>query len=194
MKTRLGLMIIVVGVAAVAIIVLIGLLRRPPAPTPTTQTGAVTGEAAQGPLKGDVTLQGTKLTQKDAQGNPLWSMQADTQFKFDSQKQVAEGNRAHWVLQQGGQTAWDVDAPSVVFRYETGDLEFTDGVQLYSPERGQRFTVKRLIYVPGTKELRGEGPVRMTGNGATVTAGSVVVDTVKHTVKFGGGVKCHLGM
>ncbi|NLO74485.1 MAG: LPS export ABC transporter periplasmic protein LptC [candidate division WS1 bacterium] len=194
MRERLGLIIIAVTLAAVVIVIAVGLSRRPAEPEPpSAPPTAATPEASQLPLQGNLTLQGSKLTQKDEQGNVEWSLQADTELSFDAQRQVAEGQRVHWQFQRGPDTEWTVDAPQVVYKYDTGRLEFTQGVELYSTARRQRISVKRLVYVSDAKELRGEGPVRLTDDEIRVTANHLLVDLEARRVKLSGGVRCHVG-
>jgi LPS export ABC transporter protein LptC len=199
MRARLGLAIIVLGVVVVCAALVVGLLHHP-APPPagnapgsaSTAAGALTGAASQ--LKGDVTVQGSQLTKRDAQGNPVWALQAGSEIKFDPQRKVAEGKNAHWSLQSGTGPSgeWLVDAPEVLYSLDSGQVEFTGGVVIHSADGKQTFHAQRMVYVPAAQELRGEGPVEMVSGTSRVTADQMVIATDKHQVRLLGKVHFRL--
>jgi hypothetical protein len=194
MRERLGIAVIAGGVAVVLTLTLVGLLR-PPAAKPggtTAATGTATAETPESLLKGNLSLEGSRLTQKDEQGNQEWALQAGTQLKVDTEKKIATGTQAHWYLEQGPKGDWEVEAPVVLFHYETGLLEFSSGVKVYSTDRQQRFAVKRLVYEPKSKELRGEGPVELMAGPARVTSERMVIQTGNRTVRLSGAVHMHV--
>lgn len=195
MRERLGIAVIVAGVLVVLVLTLVGLLRTP-ASNPETGATAATGPAQAEPpealLKGNLSLEGSRLTQRDAQGNQEWALQAGTELRVDSEKKVAEATGVHWTLEQGPKGDWEVEAPAVVFRYETGQLEFRNGVKVYSTDGKQRLKVQRLVYEPKSKELRGQGAVEMLAGPARVTANRMVINTGSRTVRLAGNVRMHV--
>ena len=194
MRERLGIVVIAVGVAVVLALTLVGLFRQPagkPSATPEA-TGTARAAQAESVLQGNLSLEGSRLTHRDEKGNQEWALQAGTELQVDTEKKVAQGTQAHWYLEQGPKGDWEVEAPIVLFHYETGLLEFSSGVKVYSTDRQQRFTVKRLVYEPKSKELRGEGPVELMAGQARVTSERMVIQTGNRTVRLSGKVRMHV--
>ncbi len=194
MGRRFGLVIIVVGVAAVLSAVIYGLTR--PAPAPITEPPPVLGAAPtspQAPVTGDVKIEGARVTKNDAQGRPEWSLQAGTEVQVKAGSEQAEARNVHWSLQQGSDTEWVVDAPQIVIYYQTGRLVFSDGVKVRSADDARRFSVDRLTYEPDTKRLVGEGNARFSMGGTWIAGPRLVVDTKANTVRLSGGMRAHIG-
>ncbi|HEY3397778.1 MAG TPA: LPS export ABC transporter periplasmic protein LptC [Armatimonadota bacterium] len=191
MRKTVGIAIIALGVVLAAGVVIYGLTRpptRPPAnevaPAATTPTDA---------LKGELQVEGASVSKTDAQGHPLWSLQAGTKVTLNPEQKQATGKDVHWSLQAAGKTAWLVDAPSLVIDYTTGRLTFTDGVHVSSADGKQQVKVRNLTYEPDSKQLVGTGGAEFRSQQATVTGERVVVDTQAHKVKLSGGVRAHVG-
>lgn len=194
MRLRLGYIIIAVGVALVVAVLVDG-LTRPPAPAVPVSRPAPPGTSAPatGVLPGDMSVEGANVTQRDEQGNPVWSLQAETEMKVDAAKGRAEAENVRWSLQQGTDTEWVVEAPQIVIDYETGRLAFSTGVKVRSADGARQFSVPILRYEPDTKRLIGEGGARFSQGGTVIAGERIVVDTKAKTVRLSGGMRAHIG-
>ena len=189
MRKRWGLIIAVCGVLLAAGAVLLGLMRKsPPVPPPAEPSAA----SSEGLLKGDLKVQGATVTKQDEQGHVIWSLDAQTQVQVDAQGKVAQAQGARWTFREAGGREWVVEAPQVTLSYETGQLEFTDGVRLYTADQAQRFSVGRLRYEPDTRQLVGDGPVDYVQGGLHVTGARLVVDTQAKQIRIAGGMKARV--
>jgi LPS export ABC transporter protein LptC len=194
MRTRLslGTIILIAGVVLVVVALIVGLAHRQAPPSPNAAAPAATGTRPQDLLKGNLSLQGTQMTKRDAAGNPVWSLQAGSEIKVDSATKTAQGENAHWFLQNGASSEWQVEAPEVLYRLDSGQVEFTGGVKCYSTDGKQRFHAQRLVYDPATKELRGQGPVELDSGKSRVTSDQIVIATDKHVARLIGAVHFRL--
>lgn len=197
MRQRLGILIVVFGVLAVAAVATWGLLRRqtssPPPPARLTQGAPAPGTPAEGALKGQVEVEGAQVTKRDEQGNLVWALEAETQVSLDPETKQATAQNVRWSLQQGAKAEWIVEAPALVIDYETGRLRFSEGVRVRSADGARRFRVGRLTYEPDSKRLIGEGGAQMESNQVTVTGARLVVDTRARQVRLSGGVRAKVG-
>lgn len=191
MKRHIGILIILLGLLGAGAAVVVGLSRPRPAPAAPPEQ-KVEQPAADELIRGDLEIQGATLSKHDAQGNLVWSLEAETQIAFNAERKTAEARNVNWRLQSQG-ISWVVEAPHLVIDYETGQLEFTRGVQLYSTDESQRFSVTQLVYQPDSRKLIGEGPVEFRRGAATVTGGRLVVDNRARQVRLTGGVRCRVG-
>jgi len=189
MKKRWGLIIAGCGVLLAAGAVLLGLLRKPSPAPPTAEPSAASSE---GLLKGPLKVQGATVTKQDEQGRTIWSLNAKTQVQVDAQGKVAQAQGAHWTFREAGGREWVVEAPQVTLQYETGQLEFTDGVDLHTADGALRFRVGRLRYEPDTRQLVGDGPVDYVQGGLHVTGARLVVDTQRKQIRIAGGMKARV--
>lgn len=188
----------VLGVLAVGAVATWGLLRRQPTspPGPASPVGETSGAAtstAAGALKGQVEVEGAKVTKRDEQGNLVWALEAETQVSISPETRQATAQNVRWSLQQGAKAEWIVEAPALVIDYETGRLRFTEGVRVCSADGARRFRVGQLTYEPETKRLIGEGGAQMESNQTVVTGGRLVVDTRAKQIRLSGGVKAKVG-
>ena len=193
MRLRPGIILIVVVLAAIGVTIVYAITHTHPVTAPGAGTPAANAVApAPGVLPKGLTVKGTDVSKADAQGHPEWTLQAPQEMQVKGSGGQAEAKDVKWKLLQGAKTEWTVDSPQIVVDYQSGKLVFTDGVKAESSD-GSRFSVDKLTYEAGSKQLVGEGDARFSSGGALITGQHMVVDTKAHTVRVSGGVHAHVG-
>jgi LPS export ABC transporter protein LptC len=192
MRLRPGYIIIAVGLAVVAGIIAYGLVHPTSKPPPPVKPAAGPPGQPQGPLPGDLSIQGSRVTKTDPQGNPEWTLQAPSAVQVQAGSTQAEAKNVKWSLLQGNQTEWIVDAPEVVIEYKPGRLVFSNGVKVRSADGSRQFSSDRLTYEPDSKRLVGEGEAQFSMGSMWMTGKNLVVDTRQNKVYFT-GTHAHIG-
>jgi hypothetical protein len=72
--------------------------------------------------------------------------------------------------------------------WDTGEVRFSGGVTV-TAGANRRFTVERARFDPGTRKVIGEGGVGWQWGRFSVSAGTLVVDTVQRKFRLRGGVR-----
>jgi hypothetical protein len=142
--------------------------------------------AKAGQLPRNLEFSGPDLTQRDDQGNPVWSARSKGSFRFDAPSRRITGTDIVWELKRGTQHA-RIAARRMEVAVATGEVLFADGLTL-SAGPGQTFALKQARVEPGTWKVIGEGSVRWVWGRFRVSADSLVVDAVRKRVRLRGDV------
>jgi len=142
--------------------------------------------ARSGALPAGLEVTGPEITRRDDKGNPIWSARSAAKFRFDGASRSLTGSDIVWQLKRGSQTA-SVAAKRMEVGVESGEVRFADGITL-TAGKARQFALRRARLEPGTWKVIGEGGVRWAWGRFSVTANTLVVDTVHQRICLRGDV------
>ncbi len=191
MRSRPGLVIVALAVATATVAIVVTLRITPPTPPPSLPPApAQQGEGEQAAGKPqNLEIQGVQVTQRDKQtGKIIWQARATGGFDFDEQTQALQASDIHWELTRAGQEKIVVEAPKFVAHYKDKQINFADGVRVYTQSKSQLFEVASLVYEVNTQKLIGAGPVIFRVGKYRVTGDRLVIDNKARRVRISGRV------
>ncbi len=185
MRNRLGLIVAVAGgvVAIIVVVSLVGQVRVSP-PEETVEPGPQPKESVGQPQ--ELQIEGTEVTQRDEQGNIIWQVRAAGQLNYDESSQTLQGEDIHWELMRAGREKLIVEAPRFAAQDKNQQINFSDGVQVYTESKSQIFAVSSLTYESDTQKLIGHGSVRFRVGNWEATGRRLVIDNRRQEVRLAG--------
>ena len=142
--------------------------------------------AKSGRLPAGLEVTGPEITKRDEKGNAVWSARSPAEFRFDEASRSLTGSNIVWELKRGSQTA-SIAAKRMEVGVESGEVRFADGITL-TAGKARQFALGRARVEPGTWKVVGEGGVRWAWGRFSVTANTLVVDTVNKRICLRGDV------
>lgn len=187
MRNRLGLVLVALAVALVAVIIVVTVrIKPPPLPEPPAPAQRPGGDQAAAKPQ-NLQIQGAQVTQRDKEtGKIIWQARAAGRFDFDDVAQTLRADDVHWELVRAGQEKLVIEAPKFVAHYKDRQINFADGVRVYTESKSQLFEVSGLVYEFDTQKLIGKGPVSFRLGKYRVTGDRLVIDNRREEVRITG--------
>ncbi len=144
-------------------------------------------DAESGGIPQGLEFSGPSVVQNDAEGNAVWSAQADGEFSVEEREQRVVGTDVLWKLAKGDE-AVSVEAGRMELGWDTGDVSFDQGVTVTtSPDR--RFKASQARYEASTGKMICEGGATWQSPRFKASAQTLVVDSRDKKIRLRGGVR-----
>lgn len=136
-----------------------------------------------------LSLEGTKIEQRDPEGQLEWSVVARGELEFDKDSQTIAGRDVHFEMASKTRMPYLLQAPAFRADYAAKVLTFDEGVTGRMADNSATFRVNHVTFNFSTQKLVGSGGARFVQGQYLATAREIVVDPKAKKVRLRGGVR-----
>ncbi len=144
-------------------------------------------ESERGGVPRGLQFSGPSVVQNDAEGNAVWSAEAQGEFSVEERQRRVVGTDVLWKLVKGNE-AVSVEAGRMELGWDTGDVSFDEGVTI-TTGTDRRFKANQARYQASTDKMICDGGVTWQLARFKASAQTLVVDARDKKIRLRGGVR-----